>query len=85
MIVIDEVGVYNDDMENVYNYYCIRGISDNVVDVLMLNLNYVIFVFNYFEEMVLIVVKNVMFFYVFWCVCKVGKDYIKCKWGEDYI
>lgn len=47
---IDEIGVINDDMENAYNYPCIREISDNVAKALMLNPNHVIPVSNYFEE-----------------------------------
>lgn len=82
---IDEVGVHNDDMENAYNYHCIRGISDNVADALMLNPNHVIPVSNYFEETAPTAAKNAMSLYALWRVCKAGKDYIKRRWGEDYM
>lgn len=82
---IDEIRVINDDMENAYNYPCIREISDNVAKALMLNPNHVIPVSNYFEETAPTAAKNAMSLYALWRVCKAGKDYIKRRWGEDYI
>lgn len=82
---IDEIGVINDDMENAYNYPCIREISDNVAKALMLNPNHVIPVSNYFEETAPTAAKNAMSLYALWRVCKAGKDYIKRRWGEDYM
>lgn len=82
---IDEIGVYNDDMDNAYKYHCIREISDNVADALMLNQNQVIPVSNYFEEATPTAAKNAMSLFALWRVCKAGKDYIKRRWGEDYM
>lgn len=82
---IDEIGVNNDDMENAYNYHGIRKISDNVANALILNPNQVIPVSNYFEETTPTAAKNAMSLYALWRVCKAGEDYIKRKWGEDYI
>lgn len=48
---IDEIGVKNYDMENAYNYPCIRKICNFVSEALMLDPNRVIPVSNYFEEM----------------------------------
>lgn len=82
---IDEMKVNNDDMENAYNYHCIKKISDNVADALMLNQNQVIPVSNYFEEARPTAAKNAMSLFALWRVCKAGKDYIKRRWGEDYM
>lgn len=63
----------------------LEKISDNVAKALILNPNQVIPVSNYFEETTPTAAKNAMSLYVLWRVCKAGEDYIKRKWGEDYI
>lgn len=42
------------------------------------DLFYIIFVLNYYEEVVLNDVKDVMFFFNMWCVVNFVKEYIEC-------
>lgn len=82
---IDEIGVKNYDMENAYNYPCIRKICNFVSEALMLNPNRVIPVSNYFEEMSPTDAKNAMSLFALWKVCSAGRDYINRNWGEKTI
>lgn len=84
-MVIDEMGVFDEDLENVFEYEMVMKVCGQVFYFFKIEVNYIIFVLNYFGELILNYVKDEMFLNVFWCICIFGRDYIQWKWSENYI
>lgn len=80
---IDEIGVPNGDMINVYKYPCVRKFCDEVSVVFGVDLLHVIPVSNYFDEVAPNDAKNAMSLFNLWRVFNSTKEYIERRWLKE--
>ncbi|XP_022309286.2 interferon-induced protein 44-like [Crassostrea virginica] len=85
---IDEIGVPNMDMENIFKYKCVKTICEDVARFLQMDLQSVHPVANYYEEIKPSAAKNALSLMALWDIFECGERYIQKKlekrFEDDY-
>nr|XP_022308769.1 interferon-induced protein 44-like isoform X2 [Crassostrea virginica] len=81
---IDEIGVPNTDMENVFKYSCVKDICNDVAKFLQMDLQSVHPVANYHEDNIPNAAKNALSLMALWDIVECGERHIQKKYEKRF-